>query len=64
VIVLWGLAFYVMIGAVVALAFVTFGIERALSEPVCATVGARILFFPGAVALWPYILLRWLKASR
>jgi hypothetical protein len=27
-----------------------------------ATLGARILFIPGAVALWPYILMRWRKA--
>ena len=27
-------------------------------------VGARILIFPGAAALWPYVLIRWLKAPR
>jgi hypothetical protein len=28
------------------------------------TAGARILIFPGAAALWPYVLLRWLKVGR
>jgi hypothetical protein len=26
------------------------------------TLGARLVLFPGAVALWPYVLARWLKA--
>jgi hypothetical protein len=27
-----------------------------------ATLGARILLLPGAIALWPYIVLRWRRA--
>ena len=27
------------------------------------TIGARILFLPGATALWPYVLVRWLKSG-
>ena len=30
--------------------------------PADFTPGARILLIPGAFALWPYILFRWLKA--
>jgi hypothetical protein len=26
------------------------------------TLGARIMLFPGAAALWPYVLIRWLKS--
>jgi hypothetical protein len=26
------------------------------------TTGARILFLPGAAALWPYVLVRWLNS--
>jgi hypothetical protein len=26
------------------------------------TAGARLLLIPGAAALWPYVLARWLKA--
>ena len=28
------------------------------------TLGARILLLPGAAALWPYVLMRWLKARQ
>lgn len=57
-----GLALYAAAGAVTAVAFVTFGISRVLPHPMPATLGARILLFPGSVALWPYILMRWFKA--
>jgi hypothetical protein len=53
------LALYVAIGLVVAPAFVIFGLTAVQAA---ATVGARILFLPGAVALWPIVLSRWLRA--
>jgi hypothetical protein len=28
------------------------------------TLGARILVLPGAAALWPYVLVRWLASRR
>jgi len=63
-IVLTVLALYAATGVVVALAFVAFGVTRVLPEPAPVTIGARMLLFPGAFALWPYVLARWLKASR
>jgi hypothetical protein len=59
-----GLALYAAAGIAVAAAFVAFGVTRVLPEPMPVSVGARILIFPGAVALWPYVLVRWLKSSR
>jgi hypothetical protein len=59
-----GLALYTAAGVAVAAAFVMFGVTRVLPEPMPVTVGARILIFPGAVALWPYVLVRWLKSVR
>jgi len=56
------LALYAAAGVVTALAFVTFGITRVQPAPV--TLGARILILPGAAALWPYVLARWLKALK
>ena len=53
------LALYGAIGLVVAPAFVIFGLT---AMHAAATVGARILFLPGAVALWPIVLSRWLRA--
>ena len=63
-IVLIALALYAAAGVAVAAAFVVFGVARVLPEPAPVTVGARILIFPGAAALWPYVLIRWLKARR
>jgi hypothetical protein len=53
-------ALYATLGVVTALAFVTFGVTRVQPAPV--SLGARILILPGAAALWPYVLLRWLQA--
>jgi hypothetical protein len=61
-IVLIGLAIYAAAGIVVAAAFVTFGVTRVLPEPAPVTIGARVLLFPGAAALWPYVLMRWLRS--
>jgi hypothetical protein len=51
---------YAAIGAVVAAAFVTAGVTRVQPAPV--SPGARIVLLPGAMALWPYVLIRWIKA--
>ena len=56
------LALYAVAGAVTALAFVTFGIARVLPAGTPVTLGARVLLMPGATLLWPYVLLRWVKA--
>jgi hypothetical protein len=55
------LALYAAIGAVTALAFVTFGVTRV--QPASVSLGARILILPGAAALWPYVLARWIRAK-
>ncbi len=57
-----GLAAYAVAGLVTAVAFVAFGVSRALPEPAPVTVGARILLLPGAAALWPLVLSRWLRS--
>ena len=56
------LALYAIAGAVTALAFVTFGIAHVLPAGTPVTLGARVLLIPGAVLLWPYVLLRWVRA--
>ena len=53
---------YVAAGAVTALGFVAFGIAHVLPHPMPVTLGARILLLPGAVALWPYVAVRWWQA--
>ena len=56
------LALYIAIGIAVGLAFVLFGVTRALSHPTPVSAGARILLWPGAALLWPLVLRRWLKS--
>ena len=60
---LYGAALYVTAGLAMAAAFVTFGVRRVLPGRPSVSFGARILLLPGAAALWPYVLRRWL-ASR
>jgi hypothetical protein len=60
---LTALAFYAVMGLVTAVLFVTFGVSRVLDQGTTITRGARILWLPGAAALWPYVLLRWLRAG-
>ena len=59
-IVINALALYAMCGIALGLAFVSAGITRVQPAPV--SLGARILILPGAMALWPYVLMRWLAA--
>jgi len=60
-ILLGGFALYVALGLATALAFVIFGVTRVQGAPV--TIGARLLIFPGAAALWPLVLARWRKSG-
>ena len=59
-IIIYGLALYAACGVALALAFVVAGVSRVQPAPV--SPGARILILPGAIALWPYVLMRWLAA--
>ena len=61
-ILLYGLALYVAIGLITAVAFVIIGVTQVTHSSM--TAGARILILPGSVALWPYVLARWLKSRR
>ncbi len=54
------LAFYAGIGVAVALAFAAVGVTRV--QPAAMSLGARILILPGAAALWPYVLWRWVRS--
>ena len=58
------IAAYALIGVVTALAFVGFGLAQILPQPIAVTLGARLLFLPGAAALWPVVLARWLRLRR
>lgn len=58
----YSLFVYLAIGFFFALAFVIKGASKI--DPVAAkgTRGFRALIFPGAMALWPILLLKWLRS--
>ena len=58
-----GLAAYGLAGAVFAVAFVRMGIQRVDSVAEHAPLGFRLIVLPGAAALWPLLLVRWLRAA-
>jgi hypothetical protein len=51
---------YALIGSIAALVFVSFGLAQVLPPHTPVTLGARLLFLPGAMALWPLVIARWL----
>lgn len=55
---------YAVCGLLLAVPFVTFGVGRIDEAARGAPAGFRLLILPGAVALWPWIALRWLGAAR
>ena len=59
-----GLAAYGLLGVLFAIAFVSKGIQRL--DPVAehAPLGFRLIVIPGAAALWPLLLVRWLRSAR
>jgi hypothetical protein len=63
-VVLYGLALYAALGVGIGAAFVVLGVTRVLTEPATVTVPARLLLLPGAIALWPVVLRRWLRVAR
>jgi hypothetical protein len=52
------------VGVLFALAFIRKGISRV--DPVAkgSGVGFRLNVFPGTAALWPVLLVRWIRESR
>lgn len=55
------LGIYLACGLVFALAFVMFGAGRVDPHAKQGSWGFRILIMPGAAALWPLLLNRWLR---
>lgn len=59
---LWLVGFYAGCGVIFAAAFVWRG--AGVIDPVAmhAPLTFRVVIFPGAAALWPWLLLRWRRA--
>lgn len=59
---LYALLLYLGAGIVTAVLFFAYGASK-LAHGAPVSFGARMLFLPGAIALWPLILKRWLAAG-
>jgi membrane protein implicated in regulation of membrane protease activity len=55
---------YAIAGSAFALAFISVGMSAIDRAAQSAPLTVRILVFPGAVALWPMLLRRWISARR
>ncbi|HTF88441.1 MAG TPA: hypothetical protein VK843_08530 [Planctomycetota bacterium] len=58
-----GLGVWAAIGLVFALAFAFVGAGRVDRDARSGSLGFRILILPASVALWPLLLLRWVRGS-
>lgn len=58
---LLAIAAYFAIGALVALPFVAVGISRVDAAAKGSSIAFRILVLPGSVALWPLVLMKWIR---
>ena len=55
---------YAALGLLFAIVFVTAGITRL--DPVAkgSSIGFKLIILPGVAALWPVLLLRWMRKGR
>lgn len=56
-------AIYLGCGLLLGLPFVLWGVGRVDASSAGARLGFRLIILPGAIALWPWILSRWLRAG-
>lgn len=57
-------AAYAAIGAAFGLLFITSGVGRVDHAAIGAPWSFRLLILPGVAALWPLMLLKWVRATR
>jgi len=57
------LAGYAGIGLLFAVAFVVLGVHQIDPAAAEGTRGFKMLILPGVAALWPWLLLRWVRKS-
>jgi hypothetical protein len=61
--ILSGAAVYLGLGALFGLAFITRGVQRVDAAAEASSIWFRLLILPGSIALWPFLLLRWVRGA-
>ncbi|MBI4910777.1 MAG: hypothetical protein HY820_44600 [Acidobacteria bacterium] len=56
-------AAYAIIGAVFAVAFLIGGVNRLDPAAKASGLAFRVIVFPGCVALWPLLAVKWLRGE-
>ncbi len=54
---------YLYAGAVVALAFIVYGVDK-IDEAAHGTFLFRVLILPGLIGLWPLVLVMWRRHAK
>jgi hypothetical protein len=57
----WLITAYAACGVLFAIAFAFAGVERVDPQAHAAPLGFRLIILPGAAALWPLLLRRWMQ---
>ena len=57
------LTLYTAAGVAFGIVFVARGVSRVDEHAAGAGLGFRMIIFPGVVALWPFLLSRWMRAE-
>ncbi|HCT44628.1 MAG: hypothetical protein CMJ35_14025 [Phycisphaerae bacterium] len=60
--ILSSLTIYFALGVIFAVLFQAFGLRRIDPSTSDATIGFRVLSFPGCAMLWPVLLMKWVKS--
>jgi hypothetical protein len=60
----WLVYLYAALGLLFGVSFVAWGIEKVDPAARGAGIGFRILILPGVAALWPLMLVRWLRGEQ
>ena len=57
------ITFYLAFGLIFGVAFVAVGIHRVDAQAKGSSIAFRVIILPGVAALWPLLLLRWVRAG-
>jgi hypothetical protein len=63
-IILWAAGAYLVIGLMAGVPFAMSGVNRIDPAARGASLAFRLLILPGSVALWPWIVGRWLHPTK
>ena len=64
IVLVWAAAAWLAIGCVFSVPFLAVGAGRIDPLARTGTLGFKLTILPGVVALWPVLLLRWMRAGR